>query len=43
MMEKQNGCTFWLKIMTYEKNIKLFGIKVSADIKKNYSEPIKNF
>ena len=42
MMGKLNQCIFWLQMMTYEKNIKLFGIKPSLIWKKFDSEPFHN-
>ena len=42
MMDKLNGCIFWLKMMAYQKIIILFEIK-SALIWKQYdSEPVYN-
>ena len=35
-MAKLNGCTFLLKMMTYWKNIILFGIKSALILKKNF-------
>ena len=37
MMNKLNGCIFWLKMITCSKNIILFGIK-----KEFESEPVYN-
>ena len=38
MMDKlNNGCIYWLKMMIYQKNIILFGIKKEFD-----SEPVYN-
>ena len=43
MMDKLNGCIFWLKMMTCYKNIILFGIKSSANIKKEFDrKPVHN-
>ena len=35
MMVKLNGCIFWLKMMTYRKNIILFKIESVLILKKN--------
>ena len=34
-MDKVNGCIFWLKVMTYQKNIMLFAVKSVLMSKKN--------
>ena len=36
MMNKLNGCIFWLKTIFYRKNIILFGIKSPLILKKNF-------
>ena len=43
-MDKVNGCIFWLKVMTYQKNI-IICSKVSADVKKEFDNETvyKNF
>ena len=40
MMDKQNGCIFWLKMMAYWKNIVLFGIKSALTLKRNLIESL---
>ena len=42
-MGKLNGCIFQLKMMTYQKNIILFGIKSALICKKEFdSETVHN-
>ena len=43
MMDKLHGCIFWLKMMTYQKNIIGLWDNVSADVKKEFnSGPVYN-
>ena len=42
-MRKLNGYIFWIKIITYWKNIILFGIKWTLILKKEFdSQPVYN-
>ena len=43
MMEKLNGCIFWVKITANYKNIILFGVTSGLILKKEFeSEPVYN-